>query len=226
MQISYPALSSQIARNDARIVSLSSASFCLLHTALSAIGMYHHWHNDTEELTSSEWDTVDNWIATAYKELLQEHECEVTLPEYGILQEIKATGVDAGASVVGWQDRSLLNIVVDRNLLWNTTGGGFTLAAGVYYATAWATAFKTDEGKIRLYDSTASSALLTGAAGYSAVGSGVNALLTLEGEITIVANNVIKLQQYANYAHVRGLGRSAGDGSSERYAGVTLERMS
>lgn len=119
--------------------------------------------NTSSALTASTITTTGNVTLGGYL---------IAYPKMTIIQDQKASGTGAGASAVGWQQRTLNTFVVNGLNLTLTTNS-FTLAAGTYHVVASAPAYKADRHRIRLSTTSTSTPALLGTGEYAFSTGGV-----------------------------------------------------
>jgi hypothetical protein len=145
-----------------------------------------------------------------------------------IVEERQTAGTDGGTFTTGaWRLRALNTEVVDSGSHASVAASQITLAAGTYRCRAWATGYKVNSHKVRLYDATGAAVLGYGSTEESA--SGVSDIMTrskVECRFTIAVQSVIQLQHYCETTGATtGFGEGHDlDSAPEIYSQVVLER--
>lgn len=139
-----------------------------------------------------------------------------------LLQDQKPSGMAGGASVVGWQTRTLNTEVFDPSGIVTLASNLFTVSVNcdcqfttvAYHETGTNT-------KARIFNVTDGVAVAYSHTGY------VNGnVLTIGGDARLIAGKTYRLDMYVNVAQaVNGLGGSVSDGSAEIYSSVKLRSV-
>jgi len=138
------------------------------------------------------------------------------------VQEVWASGVDAGASGAGSQVRMFttvaLNTITGASL--NVATGEATVPAGTYRIFARAPAFASNEHRARLVNVTDAVNAILGSAEYNGAAGAAQTNSVINGAtLTIAATKVFNLTHFTAAAKAgNGLGVSPGDGLTAVYA--------
>lgn len=138
-----------------------------------------------------------------------------------LLQDQKASGVQGGASTVGWQTRTLNTEVYDPNNLVTLASNQFTVAFDCDCDFSTTTYHATGSNvKARIYNVTDS--VVTA---YSLGGFANGNVLAVSGKARLAAGKTYRLDMYVNVAQAtNGLGGAVSDGAVEIYSSVFLKR--
>lgn len=142
------------------------------------------------------------------------------------LRDEKSTGTAGGSVSAGSTVTRTLNTeVVDTGNNCSLSSNQFTLSAGTYRIRARGPTYITGRTRLSLYNATAATTLLLGGSSYTAASGDVGGEATLNGRFTVAASQALELRQYFQVASATfGLGVGTGDGNTEVYAEVWLEK--
>lgn len=217
--LDYADIAAQIARKTEADYTLSASTYVLF---LSSLSQLRGWRNAGDDLTTAQWDNVDNWIAGAYLDLLTEHECEVGVSKIAVLHHRENKGVNGGSAVVGHQERPLTVVSYDPDDLIDTlTANNFQLnSSGLYRITAFSATWNTGKSFIGLWENETRQV-------YEAVGEPSNGYhQTLDEVLQLEAATDYYLGLYCNVANAgNGLGNSTDESPIETYATLTIELL-
>lgn len=155
----YDDLDEMIGRQVAGDYTLSPAAQVLCLCALSQMEGVFDWIDGYENLTDEQRDTVDNWVATAYNDLLEAVECDEceeaeTVQSASFWYE-KAEDT-AGDVRVGTEALNILNWSDDDDTntedLVGRDGQVFTPALGLYIVRCVTASYSVGRNRIGLYD--------------------------------------------------------------------------
>lgn len=136
-----------------------------------------------------------------------------------------ASGTGGGSSVAStWTDRPL-NILVDTDSVGaSLSANTITLPAGTYHITAQGMQNNSNNGRIRLQNTSDSTTAITGV---SCSDEGVaGAVCPLDGQVIITASKNFKIQHYVNASVATiGLGRPVSTGANEVHTTMTIEKI-
>ncbi len=143
------------------------------------------------------------------------------------IKDVKASGVDAGASSAGvWQTRTLNTMQDSTGLVISLASNQFTLPAGTYDFEASAPAYGVNRHIIRLYSVSDSVAALTGSSMYASQADGGCCLTELSGEVTITSSKTFRIDHYTQLAQpTNGLGTNSSSGANETYTQVKITKI-
>lgn len=131
-------------------------------------------------------------------------------PKVAFIADKKASNVDGGTSVSGWNDRDLNTEIFDPDGIVSISSNQFTLGAGTYIIEFSAPAYRADRHIAQLYDVTNTAAVQTGKAAYA---SNSNAVMNnSEGcaYISITSSNTYKVRHnLSTVQSTNGLGVKA-----------------
>ena len=158
----YAALAAQVARGTGQVCELSSATLAILLSALGHVtkGSF------AVKPTTTQWDVIENWLATAAYELLVAHECdegEVGAVEIDCFRQIKQSGQSGDASTGTTCTRAFSGS--DPNNAGNVVLTGYqylTPVPGVYYVTAALAAHSLGRSASYLYNEETTEVILHG----------------------------------------------------------------
>lgn len=143
----YTLISAQISRGSAGVRNLTPATIVLCLSALSKMDAESFWN-----LTAAQYDTVENWIDTAYNELISEYSC----PSGGDMQVCTLSyetgeGID-GVAITADVERTVpLNVEYDPFGIVTLSGSNaITLDSGKYWVMGRVSVYDTGRGKLWL----------------------------------------------------------------------------
>lgn len=157
-----------------------------------------------------------------------------TIPTTGMVRtaymrysDHKANNTSAGNSVAdAWYDRDLNTEDADYGTLGSVGSNHVTLPAGTYYFRARAPFFASGGCKIRLYNITDSSVILTGSTAYCTSGATPsNTHAFVEGYFTIADTKALAVQYRVGYSSSDGLGLPANFSETEIYTVLELWKV-
>lgn len=142
------------------------------------------------------------------------------------LLDVRSSGTGGGASTSGsWIDRVINTIAVDETSLVALDSNQFTLPSGTYYIDATANFYRSFEVKLRLFDNTNSTTLLSSLNGY--MGFYDAAIdVPLNGKFTVTGSEELSIQYRLNNASSIGLGIASSFGVDEIYLIANLWKIS
>lgn len=219
--LEFSEIESLVSTHTARTVDLSASSIVLLMSALQQIEGFFNWRDNLQTLDATDWDVVENWIATAYSELMDEHECEETpLYQHATLFHQGSSGSRGGdAAADTWNVLPLNGIHSGGDAIITLTSGQFKPIAGRYKVTIFGHAYGGSH-KLRLYNDTAPGVVDTGD---SAAEGEMGYLVTY---VNTDGTNWFEVHHYTDLAQATyGLGVKVDDGSVERWCTVELKRL-
>jgi hypothetical protein len=144
--------------------------------------------------------------------------------------EKQAAGVSAGASIAGWNKRSL-NTLAENEIPSGVSlaSGQLTLPAGTYYFQGSAPAYNAGVHKLSLYETTVTIARIYGQVCYCAAGGYDDELThsSVCGKFIIAVAKTFELQHFITYPRAGdGLGKaSAGTSGEEIYTQIELWKV-
>ncbi|MEK9691921.1 MAG: hypothetical protein VW235_03225, partial [Rhodospirillaceae bacterium] len=134
-------------------------------------------------------------------------------PQQLQIQDKRSSGTNGGTNTTGtWQTRTLQTEVFDE-IGSTLSSNQFTLPAGTYSIDGWAVAFRVNNHKSRLYNTTDSSTAVLGSVAYStnAGGAGDTNMSYVRGRFTITDTKTFEIQTYTQTAQTNtGLGEAGG----------------
>lgn len=142
-------------------------------------------------------------------------------------QEQQTAGTDAGAMTASaWRTRAV-NTTVLNNISGASLGSSqVTLPKGRYRVTGFTVANAVNGHKARLYNTTASAAVLMGSSGRSNASVELNTASTVAGEFTLATASTLELQHRSQLTRATdGRGRASDVSASEIYSEVLFTRM-
>lgn len=140
--------------------------------------------------------------------------------EYLYARDQQANGVNGGASVAGFQTRTL-NTVVNNSITGASLAANLiTLPAGTYRVSARAPSVFGSKIKLSLYNNTLAANILIG----SSVGFGMGTIdSVVNGSFVLAATNDISLRFYSDTTLAgHGLGGAVSNGEIEVYSEIEL----
>lgn len=150
-----------------------------------------------------------------------------TTPRNGLLhiQDQKSSGTAGGTSTAGsWQLRTLNQALTNEIVGASLGSNQVTLPAGTYEVDAWATGVNIGAHQLRLYDTTATAAVLVGM--NAATGSaGITTAARVCGRFTLTATSVLQLEHRCGSTQATtGFGVATSWGT-EIYADLQIRRI-
>ena len=143
------------------------------------------------------------------------------------ITDTKAQGTHAGTFTNGaWRTRDLNTIEDDPDSIVTLSSNQFTLGAGTYLIEWSAPAIYVGRHQTRLYDVTGTTGLGLGSCEYSDLGSGSTDRSMGFDVVTLTANNIFEIQHHCSTTRTtNGLG-NYGNFTDEKYAMVTIFKLS
>jgi len=144
-----------------------------------------------------------------------------------IIADVKATGVEGGSSVAGWQDRVLNTELSDDQNLVTLSSNQFTLQAGKYFINFDAPAYNSSLHHAQLYNVTDSSVSIEGTGEFTWITDNAHTRTFGSGVVTITGAKTFKVRHRIATAHgSNGLGVSvqSGQGNSV-FTRVTIRKI-
>lgn len=134
--------------------TLSPATLVLCMSALSKMDFQGQWIDDNGALGDDDFDTVDNWVATALFELMIESETTMSIKR-ALLAHKENTGTHGGTLTAGNNIRPLNTIVSDADsLISSLTSNYFYVAqSGLYRVFAMSHTYGQTISSLALYKS-------------------------------------------------------------------------
>jgi len=118
---------------------------------------------------------------------------------YLMYSEVQASNTAGGGATAGsWQTRTLNTEDADTDNIGSLSSNQITLPAGTYVCKASAPAYKLDEHKIRIYDTTNTTTLLLGTSEYISGAIAIAGRAFVSGEFTLGGEVAIEVQHYCN----------------------------
>lgn len=168
---------------------------------------------------------TDEKISSSNSNFLNNFNC-MRFDNYLWVRDEKATGTAGGASVVGWQTRTL------NTIKYNTISGAslannqITLPTGIYYIRATAPSYQTVRSALAVYNATNTSYIFRGQCSYSYTTSTAVAVSLCNGTFSISTQSVIEIRHYIQTAVAsNGLGVQTSDGLEEVYTEVEIWKI-
>jgi len=163
VKLDYVAIENLIDENEARDITLRASSLVLLFSAMASLDHPGNWASDGEPLSVAELDDVENWVALAYRDLMEEIEAGGNGMQYAVLQQRYAQGLNGGSSSNGtWNEREVTTTLPDSANLATVTDGEFQLIEGDFHVNVTARTYQTGRNRLRLYNVTADEVLEVG----------------------------------------------------------------
>jgi len=146
---------------------------------------------------------------------------------YAVLRDVRAAGTEGGASISGWQIRTLNSL--DTNIPGVSLSGNtnLTLPPGRYRISASAPSFMAGRHKATLYNVSSGAHQIIGANGYTNAGAdSAESRSFIDGYLNLSASTVFQIRHYTPTARgTWGLGLAApGAGIQEVYTVVVIEK--
>lgn len=144
-----------------------------------------------------------------------------------IVEDRKATGTTGGASVSGWNKRSLQTVIYNGITDASLADNDVTLPVGTYIVEGSAPAYKVDRHSIRLVDSSGPTTLLIGTAEKTDETS-TEAMTRsfIEGVIILTAETVLYIEHYTTHGDSVGLGVAGSmHGAGEVYSRIKFTKI-
>jgi len=141
--------------------------------------------------------------------------------------EQQTTTVAAGpASATTWNTRVFTNEDNDDGGWGSLSAGAITLAIGTYRVKARANAFDVEAHRLRLYDNTATAAIMYGDCVVADATNNVSSTAFLSGEFAITVASELELEHWTAAAKpTNGLGLPSSSGTNEIYATLELWKI-
>ena len=144
---------------------------------------------------------------------------------YMHVRDEKASGTGGGASVVGWNTRTLNTVVTNTITGASLATNQITLSAGTYRISSHAPGYAVNHHRLALYNVTDSSYAVLGTVEYANITGGNHCRSFVDGQITIAGTKVFDLRQEMATANGNGFGLPTTDGHVEVYAVIEIERV-
>lgn len=227
--LNYAQVVAMLDRQASRVVILDAAGFVILFDLLNELSSRHNWNNNGVELTDSQWDTVENWVAATAQALMTEYECEDYPPwengdvSYAIMRDEKANATHGGSSAAGvWNNRVLNTKTTDLDSIVVLSSNLFTPIEGVYRINVAAPTRNAGEHRCRLYNVTQSAVVEEGQNKSNAgtASSVLQEVFSADGSDQYRIDSWVK-----NGVASTGLGFRVSTGTQEVYTQVLLEKI-
>ena len=140
------------------------------------------------------------------------------------VRDEKSSGTAGGASVVGWQTRTLNTIVTNEISGASLASNTITLPAGSYEIDATVPGMRTGGHRARLYNVTGSTTILLGTNEHSDSSAGTTRSL-IRGRFTLTASTDVRVDHYcASAVATFGLGFATSQGT-EHYTDALIRKV-
>jgi hypothetical protein len=143
------------------------------------------------------------------------------------VRDEKSAGTQGGSGTSGYNTRDLNTVKTNEITGASLSSNQITLPSGTYYATAFAMTRRSNQNKIRLYNTTDSSTALLGNSNRSGSGDVTTNTSLVSGRFTISAQKVFELQHYFDHndgsTSLKGEAVSGSD--SEVYVDVQIWKV-
>lgn len=149
-----------------------------------------------------------------------------TIEEYAHFRDEKASGTNGGSSVSGFNVRVLNTTVVNNITGCSLASNQITLAAGDYYIRARAPAYRSQNHRTTLYNTSTTAVDMLGSSAFCSMTDNVQADSFIQGKLTVAASHVFELQHYTSTViAATGLGVGAVSGQVEIFAELEIRRL-
>lgn len=148
-------------------------------------------------------------------------------PTYAIFNESQASGTDGGTATSGSYAKRVLNTTVVNNITGCSIASSvITLPAGTYEVFASAPAFKVNEHKIRIQNTTAATTLQLGSSMFTDSAINCTTRSELQGYFTLATSSTIELQHRVGATKAtNGFGAYNAFGDSEIYSQIYITKV-
>jgi len=154
----------------------------------------------------------------------------VTVPDalsVARITDSKTSGTSGGTFTSGaWRTRDLNSIEDDPDSIVTLSSNQFTLGAGTYLIQWSAPAIKTGSHKTQLWDVTGSNDLAKGTSEYSASADSIQTHSFGFDIVTLAASNTFEIQHQASITHTTNGFGVPSSMAAEKYAMVTIFKLS
>ena len=143
----------------------------------------------------------------------------------GYLRDEKASGTSGGASATSYTQRDLNTTSGDFSKFGTLSANRFTLDAGIYDISGFATGFKVNGFRVKLVRDPAGtpSDEILGSTGYSESGSNLNTTSLLDDQVIVTSTTTFEIQQDNSLVvATNGLGLAASLGDNELFAQLKI----
>lgn len=141
------------------------------------------------------------------------------------IKDVKALSTGGGAATSAvWATRELNTVEGDTDIISNLAANVFTLEAGFYEISAYATTLVSSSSKLRLYDTVNASVILEGANHFINNGAGAAFTVTMFGTIDLLESTQIKMEQIVQTGNPSSYGYPTNIGSDEVYSIIKITR--
>lgn len=183
------------------------------------------FRSNWDEMSDSDWDTLESAIGAAMSEILVEIEGGGSVTSYAIWADVKTNGTAGGsASATTYNARNLNTPIIDIDGLVSVSSNQFTPIANKYRIRASAPAFKTGSHRLRLYNVTQSTVVTEGENARSGSGNDTVTHAYIECEFEANGTDAYRIDHYTTVAAAtNGLGVQLANGNPETYLKIYLE---
>ena len=147
--------------------------------------------------------------------------------DIAIFNETQASGTQGGTFTSGSYTKRVLNTTVVNNITGcSISSSVVTLPAGTFYIRGIAPAYRVDENKARLQNTTAATTIQLGTNQRSSNGDATNCNAVVETVVTLTVSSTIELQHRCQTTFAtQGLGAACGFGDDEIYSSLYIARI-
>lgn len=151
---------------------------------------------------------------------------DVATLSVAVLTDEKATTTDGGsASAATWNLRDLNTLDPNPSTIVSLSSNKFVPVSGTYEIEVYACASQVDAHRVRLYNVTTGTAVITGINMDVGTG-GIGQIASLCRRFTANGTDEYRIEHYTETARATdGLGQAVGDGSNEIYCTVILRKL-
>jgi hypothetical protein len=148
-------------------------------------------------------------------------------PTYAIFNESQASGTDGGTATSGSYAKRVLNTTVVNTITGCSIASSvITLPAGTYVVEASAPAFKVNEHKIRIQNTTAATTLQLGSSMFTDSAINCTTRSELQAYFTLATSSTIELQHRVGATKAtNGFGAYDAFGDSEVYSQIYITKV-